>query len=371
MFWAALGVALPSIMSEYLINESQAGWLYSSRILPMAVLLTPTGYLADRLGQKKFLIAGYLLIAFGVIMIGFSKDYLECAFSLVIAGAGAGMMVPSYYSLMGAALRRVRGFAIGLAQSAFNVGGLLGSVVIGLFVAHQQWKLSYTIIGITIFSITVAQFIVVGSPATKSKNDVELKPRASVTKLVKTRNVLITSISAFLGNAMFYTTIAWLPTFLQLSTGLDAVNASYVFGLFMLIGAVSPPVMGALSDRIGRRPLLCIGGISSSAISLFMFSTQYSFWTSVGYSISFGFFSNAYWALLLTISQEAVRKEYVTLATGMTQTLGLIGAAVGPAVAGTLITIYNINQSLIYTITLPALLYSLLALTIVEKRPNS
>jgi len=61
---------------------------------------------------------------------------------------------------------------------------------------------------------------------------------------------------AILWNVSYYMMLAYMPTFMQKQVGIDRSLAlwSNTIGLLVLVFAV--PMMGALSDRIGRRPLL-------------------------------------------------------------------------------------------------------------------
>lgn len=368
MFWLSLGVALPSIMLEFSINEVQAGLLFFARILPSIVLLTPAGYLADRFGQKRLLLVGYLLICFGVIMLSESQGYLACLSYLVIAGAGGGLVGPTYYSMVGEALKRVRGLAMGLATGFFSFGGLLGSVLVGFFVAQQQWRFAYTIIGASILLMMLVQFF--GVRSSQTTKNTGLKTNSLFLKLIRTRNVLVMSASAFIGNAIFYSITAWFPTFLHLSIRLDVASVGLVFGLFMVIGAVGSPLLGAISDRFGRRLIIGITGIASAVISIltFAFATQFPFYLSIGCSLILGFFACSFFPLVVTLAQESVSKEFATYVTGLTLTFALLGGAAGPLAASIFITAFNLNQALIYAITLPAFIYGLLALAAVKNR---
>jgi MFS family permease len=98
-----------------------------------------------------------------------------------------------------------------------------------------------------------------------------------------------------------------------------------------------------------------------------MLTTHYSFLPSVGYSLVLGFLLLPAWTLLVTIVQECVGKQFVTSATGITQTLGLVGSAVGPIITGSLIAIFGINQGMMYSVSIPAFAFDILALTVVEK----
>ena len=368
MFGLSLGVALPEIMTEFSINAAQAGWLYSAPLWFIAILLAPSGYLADRFGRKRVLLWGYLLLVIGVTATGFSRDYWECLGALVAAGAGLGLLVPPYYAMVGEALKQARGFAIGLAAGIYNLGGSVGAVLLGIFVSQEEWRFAYYLMGAFIFLMMIALFVRLRIPPTQTERDVALNVRSSFKNTMKQRNIFISCVALFIASFSFYGAAAWLPTLLLSFEGVDAAGVGVIFGSFMLIGLVASPTLGALSDRIRRRWVVCVSGVASAAVSVPMLMTQYSFWPSVAYSLILGFLLVPAWNLLITMGQESVGEEFVTAVTGLIQTFGLVGSAVGPIIAGALIPTLGINQALLCSITLPAAIYGILALAVVETR---
>jgi MHS family proline/betaine transporter-like MFS transporter len=70
----------------------------------------------------------------------------------------------------------------------------------------------------------------------------------------------------------YYTLLAWMPSFTQRFAGLSPSQSlwSNTIGLIAMVIAV--PFWGALSDRIGRRPLLMASAISIGLLSYPLFS---------------------------------------------------------------------------------------------------
>jgi MFS family permease len=368
MFGLSLGVALPEIMVDFSINVTQAGWLYSAPLWSVAILMTPSGYLADRFGRKRMLLLGYLLLSIGVIATGFSRGYVECLAALVVAGAGLGLLVPPYYAMVGEALGRARGLAIGLAASIYNLGGSVGSILVGFFVYQHEWRLAYYIMGAAVFLMMVALFVRLRPQPRQTESSARLDVRSSFKNVMKQRNVFISSISILIASVGYYAAAAWLPTFLLSSVFVDAAGVGLVFASFMFVGVIGMPTVGALSDRITRRLTVFLTGIASAAVSVSMFTTQNSFWSFLAYSVALGFLLVPAWNLLITIGQESAREEFVTSVTGLVQTFALVGSAVGPIITGSLIPTLGIDQALLCSIALPAGIYGLLALTTVETR---
>jgi MFS family permease len=360
MFRLSLGVMVPSIITEMEINELQAGILYSIPLWSTAVMLTPAGWLADRLGRKKLLMLGYLFLAIGVLAFGCSLKYSFSVISLILSGLGSGMLIPSYYSLMGEILRRIRGFAVGLAVAGYQIGGLVGSYLVGFFVAIHEWRYSIIIMGILEFFMLIIQLIVVKPPIRRIK---ETMPFIDV---LKVRNVLVSSISIFMGSVGYFAISSWLPTFLILN-GCDPTNAGLILGLYYLAGGVSSPILGALSENIGRAHTTFYAGIIAAVTAILIFDMGPAIPITITCSL-LGMFIAPFWSLLTTTAQESVPEENASSATGVAQTLGLLGCAVGPIVSGALIPILGINYALASSAALPSILCGLIALLFIARR---
>jgi len=270
--------------------------------------------------------------------------------------------------MVGETVKGLRGLAIGFAAGGYYLGGSACSILVGFFVCQHRWRLAYYITTALILLVTAVQFVRIRPPCAQMKSGQNLSVYSSFIRIMKVRNVFISSMSIFSADIGLFAAAAWLPAFFLSFIGLDAASAGIALGLLMLRGLVSSPVVGAVSHRIRRRWVVCISGITSAAISIPLLTTQYSFWLSIGYSLVLGFLLLRAWNLLITIAQESADKGAITSVTGITQTLGVVGSAAGPVIAGNLIRIFGISQALIYSITLPAVIYGVLALGGVETR---
>jgi MFS family permease len=132
-----------------------------------------------------------------------------------------------------------------------------------------------------------------------------------------------------------------------------------------LRGNIRRPNRQTHSSSLGRSS--CRRDSKRASVSVPMLTTYYSFLPSVGYSLVLGFLLLPAWTILVTIVQESVGKQFVTSATGITPTLGLVGSAVGPIITGSLIAIFGINQAMMYSVSIPAFAFDILALAVVEK----
>src|SRR5260370_9946084 len=96
-----------------------------------------------------------------------------------------------------------------------------------------------------------------------------VKPSGSLRGLLKyPREVaLVVGLTAG-GTAAFYTFTTYMQTFVKLSVGLNDLQTTYVIAGSLIFATFLQPVYGALSDRIGRKPLLIFFVVAGTLLTV-------------------------------------------------------------------------------------------------------
>ena len=128
-----------------------------------------------------------------------------------------------------------------------------------------------------------------------------------------------------------------MPTYVQ-SFGASPTIITLLFSVFALFSFLSAPLLGALSDKIGRRPILMVS-ILSSSIGWFVFawapSLTFLFLGRIIDGLAAGNFSTAQSA----ISDLAKTPQERTANLGLTGAIFGVGFLLGPFLGGMLSTI--------------------------------
>ena len=120
-------------------------------MLPMTAMITVTapfaGRLADRVGSRIPMVAGFLLMAVAFFLLGeldASSGYGSIWPAFIVAGLGIGLvMSPMSTAVMGSVPQNETGQASGTANMARQVGGTFGIAILGaVFSALIQSKLT-------------------------------------------------------------------------------------------------------------------------------------------------------------------------------------------------------------------------------------
>jgi MFS family permease len=129
------------------LNEQQIGLLAPFSSITMMVLLPFAGRLADRIGERKTIIAGFILQCAGIFGIIFARRFSHFAIRGIILAAGFALARPSYDSLISKVVPEDnRGLAYGLFWTSISLFSLpapyLGGLLWDNFTPHTPFILT-------------------------------------------------------------------------------------------------------------------------------------------------------------------------------------------------------------------------------------
>lgn len=136
--WTGYGVLtafLPLLATQVVgVTATEVGIIFSIIGLVTVVLGVPFGMLADRQGQKLFMIIGLLLSASGMAGLAFVESYSWLIVFSVINGVGITMFNPAALGLLSRSVPpRQQSTVIGLYGGVFEDTGVIAGSVIGGF----------------------------------------------------------------------------------------------------------------------------------------------------------------------------------------------------------------------------------------------
>jgi len=136
-----VNVALPTISRDLDASTTQLQWIVSSYILVFAALQITAGGLGDRLGRKRWFMAGIVLFTATSVFAAFSQNVEMLIGARALQGLGAAFILPLSLSIISDVFPpEERGKALGI-WSAVSVSGLaFGPVIGGLLVQYASWQ---------------------------------------------------------------------------------------------------------------------------------------------------------------------------------------------------------------------------------------
>ncbi|MGV0652447.1 MFS transporter [Mycolicibacterium thermoresistibile] len=136
----ALNAALPDIAVETAATQSQLTWVVDGYTLVLACLLLPAGAIGDRYGRR-----GAMLVGLGLFTVASAAPLvldgpLTLILSRMVAGVGAAFVMPATLSLLTAAYPRAqRNKAVGIWAAVAGSGAVVGFLGTGVLLHFWSW----------------------------------------------------------------------------------------------------------------------------------------------------------------------------------------------------------------------------------------
>ncbi|MCX2749129.1 MFS transporter [Arthrobacter sp. MI7-26] len=251
------------------------------------------GWLGDKVGRQKVLATTLLLMAASTFAVGLLPGYAQIGiwaavllvtlklvqgFSTGGEYAGATTFVSEY------APDKRRGFFASFLDMGSYIGFALGAAFVSVLqltigqsaMEDWGWRLPFLLAGPLGVIAVYFRSKIEESPQFQATLDAQealaadaAAGDAAVAKgpigIVKAywRQIILAMILAAAANTVGYMLTSYMPTYLTESKGYDPVHGTLLTIPVLVIMAVCIPLTGKLSDRIGRRPVLWIGAIST------------------------------------------------------------------------------------------------------------
>jgi MFS family permease len=294
----------------------------------------PTGYLLDRLGRRRLLIAGLIIIAGCDVASTSVFDYVTFLMVRGVAGGGWAMFATVATTSMIHRTER-RGQAISLLLMAETVGLLVGSGVGGSLYVHgpQTSPFFFEALCMLIAAATVAG---IGVPETPRAH---IPSKAHSTTLRSLRRVpsfmMMCCTNAVLAAIQTGVMVFLFPLYLTGRAGMSPVTVGYLIALGVLGRLMALWAAGHLGDR-GDRPRMLAGSLAVFGVLLAAFITLRSPWLLTVWSVLLGAAGGFVAGLPTAVVGDRVDPAQHGVAVAWLRTATDAGMVVGPLLMGQL-----------------------------------
>ncbi|HEY3980607.1 MAG TPA: MFS transporter [Streptosporangiaceae bacterium] len=323
---------LPSLASKLQASRSQVELLFTSYLVVTAVAMLVTGWVSSRLGAKRTLVAGLVLIVVFSAIAGSSGSIAEIVGFRAGWGLGNALFIATSLAvIVGSASGGFSG-AIVLYETALGVGIACGPLLGGLL-GNVSWRGPFFGVAVLMLIALVATAVLV--PPTPRPAE-----RSSITeplKALRHRALTTTSLTGLLYNWGFFTILGYAPFLMNLSPlKLGGVFCAWgvLVALFAVFGAP------ALKARLGTpRTLYCsLAGMAVASLAIGVWPDHR--WVVIGATIASGIFIGLNNTLVTTavMSVAPVPRPVAAATYGFVR---FIGGGLAPFVAGKLVEHYS------------------------------
>ncbi len=317
----------------------------------------PSGALSDVIGRKRTMLIGLLFFAFMPFTYLLIKNYTLLIIIRFIHGLATAVYGPVSMAVVADIAGGKKGEMLSWFSSVTIIGNLLG-VPLGGFILHRapgaaapsiaEFHYAYIASGIAgLLSLIIALSVLRGDKQAEKGMGLKaasLRFVSGIKEVISDKRIVITSNMEGLQNLTVGALEAFLPIYAVTVAGLNEFQAGLLWGIQVLVTILSKPVMGKVSDRYGRKPLIAAGMILC-AVSFGSIPLLKSFYLLMLTAIFFGFgeaFVTSSSAALVT---DICKEKHFGTAMGTFGTIFDIGHASGPILAGLLIARFDYLHS--------------------------
>lgn len=331
----AAGIAAQGMAAAFGLDKMQMGWVFSAGILGLLPGAFVGGWLADRIGRKKVLMASVALFGLFSLVTAMAWDFHSLVAARCLTGLGLGAALPNLIALTSeAAGPRLRGTAVSMMYCGVPLGAALAAVI-GIIGFSGGWKVVFYVGGLVPLLIVPllgrylpesAQFQ--SGVSAQSDNGVW---HGLFRNGAGTATGLLW-LSYFFTLMVVYILINWLPSLL-VGQGYEARQASWVMLALQLGAALGTLALGALMDRLPTwaMALLIYLGILASLAAL---GVAGSFAGMLLAGFVAGLFATGGQGVLYALTPLFYPTRMRATGVGSAVAVGRLGAMSGPLVAG-------------------------------------
>jgi MHS family proline/betaine transporter-like MFS transporter len=233
------------------------------------------GHIGDRIGRRRMLLLSMMLMTLAMLATALLPSHaslgpaaglllilLRCFMAFSVGGEYTGVVA---YLLEGARAER-RGFITSLASAASEIGALLAVGVSALTVSAVStaqldawgWRIPFFVGAALAGCVWIARSSMEESPDFERQVAQDTVPASPIGHtLAHHRPALYRTFAiSALGSITYYVGITYVPAFLSSSGILPEERSLWLSTLAAVAVILVTPLTGALSDRVGRRPVL-------------------------------------------------------------------------------------------------------------------
>jgi len=318
-----------AIIDEFGVGVETIAFLAAIGAFASGAVQLSYAELTRRVSRRRLLGAGGLLFGGGFAAQALATTFPTFAIPNVLSRIGGSPQHPVGNGLLAEQFPpERRGFAI----SAHIAGGNVGTVVVALIgaplIALVGWRGASVAFGIPAIFVAIAILLFVRETgADRAAARAGGRTRDAFRRVLADRDLRWLYLTSVLGGGGRGLGVVNLFALIYLTRviGVDAATAGLMYGAFIVFSVPMPLVVGWLSDRVGRKPLIVgvyLGGALGFVVFLLAGSSLVWLWAGI---VLMGLFSFAespqLQALLADIAEPSLRDTsyalYFTLAFGV------------------------------------------------------
>ncbi|MDD2466350.1 MAG: MFS transporter [Desulfobulbus sp.] len=314
-------------------DTAQVGLINSAFMCMAGLLSIPSGLLSDRIGRRRPLLVGLLLLSGSSLLLALSRSPLQMGCIYLLFGVGLAAVTPTLMSYVADITPYgAIGHAFGWYTMALYSGMTLGPAAGGFLAGVYGLRPIFVCSGCLILLIFVVAFVLLPEPpgrhhARQNVGDI----RTSLINLRHNRRLmacLLLTAGSCIGFGLF---VSFVPLYVR-SLELPTTAVGLVCAVQALANALARIPAGWLCDRVEDRRMLVFSGISCFSLATASFGVCTNLMNLFCAAAAMGLSMGIAFTVICALIVDAVPARVRGLAMGCYNTcvyLGMMLSAIG------------------------------------------
>jgi sugar phosphate permease len=340
----AISPLAPFLQDDLQLSKSQIGLIITAFFTGGVLMLTPAGWVSDRLGVRTMFLVGMIGCGVPLLLASQAPGLLFLMAAMLLSGLGNAIALPSTTrAIIYWFPARTRGLAMGIKQTGVALAGAIMGLVVPPLAGLLGWRAGVLALAwFTIGAGVLAWLVYREHPDAHAGQSRNKAGGASFGSLLRNRNLILLSVTTLFLAAVQLSLINFMVLFLKERLGYDTVIAGGLLSLAQTGGIVGRIGWGVVSDRFfdGRRKgimMLIAAGSACCALALSMIGPGVPpplLWTLL---IVTGLTAVGWNGINMTFVAELAGRSASATAAGVNLTGSYLGILIGPPLFGLLV----------------------------------
>jgi MFS transporter, DHA1 family, multidrug resistance protein len=337
--------ALPLFIRSLGVPVSTVGIIAAASTIVGIIASLPAGILSDIIGRRRVILIASIVFATAPFLYLLITAPWQLVVVRIYHGLATAILGPVALAAVADTFEKGRGERMGWYSSATMVGRFLAPFVGGLLIFGNDFRWVYLADGFAgVLALLAALRLPLATTTSGSAWEALKKQRGKygqeIAFVFRNHRILATSGIEAMQYFAFGCLETFLPIYLNEKLGYPAWKIGLLFTAQILAAAFTKPLMGRLSDRYGRIPMivsgLALGGITTAAVII---SPHYL--VIMALIAAFGLGLATVTASTSALVADLSRSQSRGVSLGVLSGIMDIGQSSGPIVTGVLIGAYS------------------------------
>ena len=336
-------ISLLQITQNFQLDTVMMGVLVAIQYIGLCLPPLFLGTLSEKIGKKKVVTISLPLMILGVLLISLTNNLTLFIVGILLCGAGYSVAEATLTATLGVEFKEKSAFHLGMSQAFFSIGAVLAPFWCeAMFNAGYTYHHAFAIVGIVLIVTYILLLF------TRHENDISGATQsgiASVRRYFTHQTFIFIAIAMFMCVGIEEVIAFFADSYMELTLGMPEFSALalslFWFGMIpprLLLGAIKLPHKTTFT--------ICGIGVSVCALGIILIP---QFAVRLVLFALLGLFNGPSWPIIMDISAKKF-PENAGAVSNVMLSLGCLGGAITPLIAGALVTGINFTPVLIATV---------------------